>query len=173
MTMTGNSANIASMLDLKVLRCGAHVVALVPKHQFYEVERVVGEAGARRKVKQMHENADKECYDLVERVRQIHAKLRKEQLKLKLEGVQKGNGRPLLVPTGDSSAKWSGIFAMLERHWSLRRDIEDLVLVAPHCLDEVGGCVSSAEWDLLRDSTCCWRCSKNGADLSWVLQMFS
>ena len=66
------------MLDLQVLRCGAHVVALSPKHQFYKVECVVGEAGARRKVKQMHENADKECLGLVERVRQIHAKLEKE-----------------------------------------------------------------------------------------------
>ena len=83
--------------------------------------------------KQMHDHADKECFDLVERVRQIHARLRKEHLKAKLEAVQKSSGRPLLVPRGDSSSKWSGVLAMIERHWSLRRDIEALLVVVPCC----------------------------------------
>ena len=33
---TGSAANIAPLLNIRPLRCGAHVLALVPKHQFYE-----------------------------------------------------------------------------------------------------------------------------------------
>ena len=138
---TGSAANIATLLNIRALRCGAHVIALAPKHQFYEVERTV--AGQTKL--QMHENAVPECFETVQRVRDIHFRLRKEIPRKHLRAVQKGEGRPELQPIGDSSSKWRSILSMLERHWELRHDIAELAIRHPQHLVKAGGPLSADE----------------------------
>ena len=147
----GDSANIATKLGLQTVRCGAHVLALGPGHQFYEVERVKVVDGEKTRVKQMHEDAVEECFKVVERVRRIHFLLRdKEEGRLLLEQVQKPSGQNLRA-TGDTKAKWKGVLAMLERHWVIRADVAEVAVRKPSLLAGAGGPLSHDELRLVRD----------------------
>ena len=116
------------------------------KHQFYEVERRVGGAT----VKNMHDNAVPECYQTVQRVRDIHPELRKEWARKELKAVQKSEGRPELEALPDSSSKWRALLKMLERHWALRHDIAELHIRQSRYLAKVGGPLGADEMTRVR-----------------------
>ena len=146
---TGSAYKVPEHLGMQCLRCGAHVIALGPKHLFYNVRRM--QEGA--EVMTMHERADPECFESVDHIRRIHKKLRSnEKVRLQFEQVQKSRGRVKpLTASQDSEAKWIGLTGFLQRHWELRHDIQELHLRHPDFLQDVGGPLSAAELIISRD----------------------
>ena len=148
---TPSAYNVARELQKEILRCGAHVIALGPKHMFYPVKRMRDDgAGGREEVLAIHEDADEEAFRLLEKIRREHKRVREIQAnRLKFDAVQ---NRPIaLIAIGDSAAKWVGMSPMLERRWVLRDDFEALVVKHPEIFLDIGGICSADQVIAVRD----------------------
>ncbi len=77
---TPSAYNVAKELSVEILRCGAHIIALGPKHLFYPVKRVREDGeGVKTEVLAIHEDADTEAFRLLEKVRRGHKRVRENE----------------------------------------------------------------------------------------------
>ncbi len=125
---TPSAYNVARELSAEILRCGAHIIALGPKHLFYPVKRIREDGeGVKTEVLAIHEDADTEAFRLLEKVRREHKRVREnEKNRLKFEAGQAATRKVPLVALGDSSAKWVGASPMCERRWVIRDHLGSL-----------------------------------------------
>ena len=123
---TPKASNVPAVLNLRSLRCFAHILALGPTHLLHPVRR----QRDRAPVWVMHENAVPEVYDFCERLRAFIKHLdRHEELRKSLTVIlRRHNSRIFKLPL-DSSSKWNSTFFMLDTFTRMQASIMDWLSV--------------------------------------------
>jgi hypothetical protein len=127
---------VASALNVVSGRCGAHIIALAPVHLLFPVKRVVQGVASL----QMHERAQANVYKMACKARALSKlfmrRFGKDVNAGLLEASQRRLGEPVLGMILDSSSKWSSSFAMLQRHYQVRRSMLEVAQSHGHKFPE-------------------------------------
>ena len=89
----------------------------------------------------------------VDQITRIHKQVRtNEKTRLQFEQIKKSRGRSKpLVASQDSEAKWIGLTGLLQRHWEVKQDLQELNLRHPEVFRDMWGILSSSQLIIARE----------------------